>query len=98
TVTVQPSMIFGGLRDLLCGQAGDIYSRAVNYSNQLNGYSDIINQSKADLYTKANTFTPVIKGMDFLNGKLIDINTGKIVEKISDITVEVKNQARSVVS
>ncbi|MFO5759850.1 hypothetical protein ACLBQR_31315, partial [Klebsiella pneumoniae] len=64
-----------------------------NYSNQLNGYSDIINQSIADLYTKANTFTPVIKGMDFLNGNLIDINTGKIVEKISDITGEIKNQA-----
>ncbi|MFO5742459.1 hypothetical protein ACLBPW_30655, partial [Klebsiella pneumoniae] len=72
-------MSFGDLRVQLYGQAGDIYSRAVNYSNQLNGYSDIINQSIADLYTKANTFTPVIKGMDFLNENLISFKTGKVV-------------------
>ncbi|QYV98912.1 tail fiber [Pseudomonas phage U1B] len=92
-INIPASMNFGDLRDQLYGQAGDMYSRAVNYSNQFNGYSDIVNQSIADLYTKANTFTPVIKGMDFLNGNLIDINTGKIVEKISDITGEIKNQA-----
>ncbi|MFO5890815.1 hypothetical protein ACLBSJ_34010 [Klebsiella pneumoniae] len=48
-----------------------------------------MNQSIAHLYTKPNTFTPVIKGMDFLNGNLIVINTGKIVVKISDITEDI---------
>ncbi|MFO5520875.1 hypothetical protein ACLBP3_30150, partial [Klebsiella pneumoniae] len=60
-VNIPAPMNFGDLRDLLYGQAGDIYICAVNYSNQLNGYSDIINQSIADLYTKANTFTQDIK-------------------------------------
>lgn len=92
-INIPASMSFGDLKDQLYGQAGDMYSRAVNYRNQFNGYSDTVNQSIADLYTKANTFTPVIKGMDFLNGNLIDVNTGKIVEKISDITGEIKNQA-----
>lgn len=40
----------------------------------------------------------VIKAVDIAQGKLVDVNTGKVIQRIEDITGEVRNQAGQVVA
>jgi len=39
----------------------------------------------------------VIKAQDIVQGKLVDVNTGKVIQKVTDITGEVRNEMNQVV-
>ncbi len=42
-----------------------------------------------DVFTKFNPNEPIIKGIDFVQGNLVDFNTKKIIESVHDITGKV---------
>ncbi|WDS62202.1 tail fiber protein [Pseudomonas phage D6] len=39
----------------------------------------------------------VIKATDIMQGKLVDVNTGKVIQKVTDITGEVRNELNQIV-
>lgn len=56
------------------------------------GYTPNGMEKLTDLYSKFDPTQPVIKGVDFTNGSLIDVNTRKIITRPEDITGEVINR------
>ncbi len=62
------------------------------HQDKLKGYGVDGMQQLTDLYSSFDPTQPIIKGIDFGMGDLIDVNTKKIVTKPSDITGEVINR------
>lgn len=59
------------------------------YSQVLNDGKDIVE----DLYVKGTHSDPVIKAIDIINERLVDVRTGNVIKRIQDITGEVINSA-----
>lgn len=81
---------FGGIP----GQISSAYDKAMEKlkpAEKLNSYVPQGMDQLTNLYSQFNPDVPLIKGIDFVNGDLIDVNTRKVVEKPSDITGEVIN-------
>jgi hypothetical protein len=78
--------------------ASDAGQKALGMGNQVLALGhdsvDKMKQSEAmgivDLKLEAANDT-IIKAVDMVQGKLIDVNTGKVIQKASDITGEVRN-------
>ncbi|ABY63103.1 tail fiber protein [Pseudomonas phage 201phi2-1] len=80
-----PQNLGGGYSSFV-GQAVD------DHKDSMQGYVANGMQQLTDLYSSFDPTQPVIKGIDFSMGDLIDINTKKIITKPSDITGEVINR------
>lgn len=67
--------------------------------SKLKGYGVDGMAALTDLYSQFDPTQPLIKGIDFSLGNLIDVNTKKVITKLSDITGEViNNQGQTVVT
>lgn len=96
-------MMNGGLPGFNLPGMGNALNSAKNGFDQFVGdLPDSVKQKKdyivdgmgalTDLYSSFNPSQPVIKGIDFSNGNLIDVLTKKIITKPEDITGEVINK------
>lgn len=80
---------FGGIP----GQISSAYDKAMDKLKPANNGSYVPKgmDQLTDLYSQFNLQEPLIKGIDFVQGNLIDVNTRKVIEKPSDITGAVIN-------
>lgn len=83
--------ISGGLK-----VGGSILSALTGSRDRLVSLGEDAKSKVMDLYTKGSDKI-AIAAKDIKSRTLIDVNTGKIIEKIGDITGEVRDQANNVV-
>ncbi|AEH03636.1 tail fiber protein [Pseudomonas phage PhiPA3] len=87
----------GGVLDAAMGYGKSAYSQAMSQMPGMNDAAGSYVQEGMnkimDLYSKFDPKVPLIKGTDFIQGKLIDLNTKKVITKPSDITGAVINMA-----
>lgn len=81
-----------GPQNMAGGYQAFIGEKVNEHKEKLKGYGVDGMQELTDLYSSFDPTQPLIKGIDFGMGDLIDVNTKKIVTKPSDITGEVINR------
>lgn len=83
-----------GYNNFMGGGYKNVVDEAIAKFNQAKEKNYVVDgmQQLTDLYSSFDPTQPIIKGIDFSMGDLIDVNTKKIVTKPSEITGEVINR------
>lgn len=81
-----------GPQNMAGGYAAFVGDAVAKHKDGVKGYVADGMQHLTDLYSSFDPTQPLIKGIDFGMGDLIDVNTKKIITKPSDITGEVINR------
>lgn len=81
-----------GPQNMSGGYASFVGDAVAKHKDAAKGYVADGMQDLTDLYSSFDPTQPLIKGIDFGMGDLIDVNTKKIITKPSDITGEVINR------